>query len=498
MTIQNAAGSQSFISQVLADAATINWNVKSGQNASVTLGGNRTINVPSNMTAGMIITIRITSAGFQPVWAAGYLFPNGAPLSNIAVNAVDTYEFIAVSASELILTSYSSNVPNWENFDGTKCLNGQVIAFSGAATGGPTLTPIPGTSNVLLVMGFATTSVSAAVLTYDVNGRLTNTPGFSFTVISNTGIIAYQPMVCVLSDGLNAIISWVATVAAVQCQNLVSVGISGTTLTVGTVTQVRAAEAVAGPGSVRELDTTNFSLVFRTGTSNILYAYPCSVSGGVITVGGSPLTIETGNANTIDTSQCAMTATTTMLLFRSTVTLTDTYTYAAILTFSGTGSAPTINTPLNLSTSSSASQSRALKIVPLTGVSNKFVVCIKGVSSSGNLFVQVINNSSGTLSTAGSSVNITYASNGVSSALYVPDSGHAIASLSNSNSSNLALQVFKIDSSFNVTVAYAWYMNMPNVLIAHTFAPINNNKMGIFSFINGAGNNGLWYTTVKT
>lgn len=49
--------------QTLTDAATVNWNMATGYNAKVTLGGNRTIAAPTNSILGLTYALEVIQDG---------------------------------------------------------------------------------------------------------------------------------------------------------------------------------------------------------------------------------------------------------------------------------------------------------------------------------------------------------------------------------------------------------------------------------------------------
>ncbi len=78
--------------QALVDAATIVWNMASGQNATVTLGGNRTLGAPSNIIAGSSGVLIITQDSGAPrtlAYNAVWKWPVGAPVLQTASGAKD-------------------------------------------------------------------------------------------------------------------------------------------------------------------------------------------------------------------------------------------------------------------------------------------------------------------------------------------------------------------------------------------------------------------------
>lgn len=81
----------------LTDAATINWNLDAAQNAKVTLGGNRTLALPTNIVDGGLYTLEVTQDGTGNrtlTFASGYLWAGGtAPTLSTAAGAVDVLSF---------------------------------------------------------------------------------------------------------------------------------------------------------------------------------------------------------------------------------------------------------------------------------------------------------------------------------------------------------------------------------------------------------------------
>lgn len=91
----NAAAS--ITSGTITDAATINWDLSQYQVATVTLGGNRTIAAPSNMSVGtFVLHLKQDATGSRTVtWNSVFKFPAGVtpPLTTTA-NARDIVSFI--------------------------------------------------------------------------------------------------------------------------------------------------------------------------------------------------------------------------------------------------------------------------------------------------------------------------------------------------------------------------------------------------------------------
>lgn len=85
--------------QTLTDQTLIQWNLQSQQVAQVTLGGNRSLNAPTNQRAGGIYTLIIkqdSTGGRSLTFDDIYKFPLGQnPTITLAANAVDIVSFIS-------------------------------------------------------------------------------------------------------------------------------------------------------------------------------------------------------------------------------------------------------------------------------------------------------------------------------------------------------------------------------------------------------------------
>lgn len=82
--------------QTLTDGATINWDISNGDCATVTLGGNRTLALPTNAKAGDLYILKVVQDGTGSRtlnFHASYRKPwNGlAPVLSTAANAVDLF-----------------------------------------------------------------------------------------------------------------------------------------------------------------------------------------------------------------------------------------------------------------------------------------------------------------------------------------------------------------------------------------------------------------------
>lgn len=76
----------------LLDAATIAVDCSLGQAFTVTLGGNRTLGLPTNGIVGAIYMFKIVQDGTGNrtlAYATGWLFNGGAPTASTGANAID-------------------------------------------------------------------------------------------------------------------------------------------------------------------------------------------------------------------------------------------------------------------------------------------------------------------------------------------------------------------------------------------------------------------------
>jgi len=89
----------------LTDGATITPNFNNANNFSVTLGGNRTLANPTNLTAGQSGVIVITQDGSGSktlAYGSNWKFPGGtAPTLTTTANAVDVLVYYVESASRI-------------------------------------------------------------------------------------------------------------------------------------------------------------------------------------------------------------------------------------------------------------------------------------------------------------------------------------------------------------------------------------------------------------
>lgn len=93
---------------VLTDGATISWNMASGFDFIVTLGGNRTISNPTNTKVGQKgrLILQQDATGTRTVtWGANYKFSNGVkPTLSTTANAVDVFYYDVRSSTYIIVS----------------------------------------------------------------------------------------------------------------------------------------------------------------------------------------------------------------------------------------------------------------------------------------------------------------------------------------------------------------------------------------------------------
>ena len=90
-------GSVNIITQTLTDSANISWNVAVAAVASVTLGGNRYVDTPTNLKVGtLILHINQDSTGGRTLtWSPAFKWPAGvAPVLTTTGSRKDIFSFI--------------------------------------------------------------------------------------------------------------------------------------------------------------------------------------------------------------------------------------------------------------------------------------------------------------------------------------------------------------------------------------------------------------------
>lgn len=96
-----------YTEQTLTDGATINWNLDSGPNAKVTLGGNRTLANPTQENLGQHGTLRVIqdgTGGRTLTWGAAYKFTgndDGRP--DPTANATTLYRYWVRGTDDVLM-----------------------------------------------------------------------------------------------------------------------------------------------------------------------------------------------------------------------------------------------------------------------------------------------------------------------------------------------------------------------------------------------------------
>jgi hypothetical protein len=102
---QNFTVAQRGTITALTDGATITPNMNNANNFSVTLGGNRTLANPTNLTAGQSGVIVITQDGTGSrtlAYGSNFKFPGGtAPTLTTTASAVDVIAYYVESATRI-------------------------------------------------------------------------------------------------------------------------------------------------------------------------------------------------------------------------------------------------------------------------------------------------------------------------------------------------------------------------------------------------------------
>ena len=97
--IRSEALAANAIFQTLTDGANIDWDVSVGMTAKVTLGGNRTMNAPTNLVEGMTYTLIVVQDGTGSrllTWNSFFKFAGGtAPTLATAADAANVFRFFA-------------------------------------------------------------------------------------------------------------------------------------------------------------------------------------------------------------------------------------------------------------------------------------------------------------------------------------------------------------------------------------------------------------------
>lgn len=99
--VNNYTRQQYFVTATLTDAANIAWNLNTQQVAEVTLGGNRTLDNPTNMQAGGFYSVDVIqdgTGGRTLAYGTAYKWPNDvAPVVDPTAGARTTLNFKCVN-----------------------------------------------------------------------------------------------------------------------------------------------------------------------------------------------------------------------------------------------------------------------------------------------------------------------------------------------------------------------------------------------------------------
>lgn len=92
----------------LSDGATVSWDMATGFDFSLTLGGNRTMAAPTNVKVGQKGRLRVIqdgTGGRTLTWNANFDFAGGtAPVLTTTASAKDVLYYDAISATSILIT----------------------------------------------------------------------------------------------------------------------------------------------------------------------------------------------------------------------------------------------------------------------------------------------------------------------------------------------------------------------------------------------------------
>jgi hypothetical protein len=98
-SVQAWTRAQRYAPQLLADGATINWNLDTQPLASVTIGGNRSLNAPTNQRDGGMFALIVNqdaTGGRTLAWNVAYDFGlDGLPVLSSGANKVSIFNFLS-------------------------------------------------------------------------------------------------------------------------------------------------------------------------------------------------------------------------------------------------------------------------------------------------------------------------------------------------------------------------------------------------------------------
>ena len=110
-TAQEFTAQKGFDMATLTDGANISWNLSTAQVATVTLGGNRTLDNPTNQQAGSTyaVIVKQDATGSRTLaYGTSYKFPQSVdPVLTTTANAIDVLTFISDGTNMLGVAQYN-------------------------------------------------------------------------------------------------------------------------------------------------------------------------------------------------------------------------------------------------------------------------------------------------------------------------------------------------------------------------------------------------------
>lgn len=109
----------------LTDAATISWDMSTGMNFTVTLGGNRTLDAPTGETAGqsgLLFVVQDGTGSRTVTWDASYKFPNATDEKpDPTASSTTCYQYYSRGANDIIVKkrwqSASNSIGFYKEYD---------------------------------------------------------------------------------------------------------------------------------------------------------------------------------------------------------------------------------------------------------------------------------------------------------------------------------------------------------------------------------------------
>lgn len=170
------------ITQTLTYGATVAWDVSQGNIATVTLTGNATVAMPTNLQAGnyALLVLQDATGGRSLSFAAGYKWPSGViPQAIAAANSLTVFYFVSDGVNLYPLD------PSWASLQ--QFFSASTVNVAGS--GNITLTTAQAASQTLLLTGAITANIQVIVPQASRHWTVLNqtTGAFTVTVIQPTG-----------------------------------------------------------------------------------------------------------------------------------------------------------------------------------------------------------------------------------------------------------------------------------------------------------------------